>query len=116
MCGFVCVATRRPVSTAVDVPGLDKHVLRHRGPDSSGDLVLENAYVRHWRLSIVDLTANADQPFGDGDSWLIYNGEIYNYDELGRGCSTHVSSDTALLYGWCKQRVERRQLKLARGF
>src|SRR6266446_4605199 len=103
MCGFLCMVTRKPLSDTVDVPGLNRDVLRHRGPDSSGDLLFHNAYVRHWRLSIVDLSDGSSQPYGDGSSWLIYNGEIYNYDEMASRLSLPVAGDTQLLYELCKQ-------------
>lgn len=116
MCGFVCVVTRTPLNDTLDVPRFDRNILSHRGPDSSGELVLENAYIRHWRLSIVDVSDNSSQPYGDGDSWLIYNGEIYNYEELGRPLSTPINSDTAVLYALCKRGIEHQHLKHARGF
>ena len=116
MCGFLCVVTKKPLSEAVDVPGLNRDVLRHRGPDSSGELLFHNAYVRHWRLSIVDLSDISSQPYGDGSSWLIYNGEIYNYEELASRLSLQVPGDTPLLYEICKRGIEHQELKRARGF
>jgi asparagine synthase (glutamine-hydrolysing) len=116
MCGFLCVVTRKPVADVVDVRGLNRDVLRHRGPDSSGDLLFPNAYVRHWRLSIVDLSDTSSQPYGDGRSWLIYNGEIYNYEELAARLSLRVPGDTPLLYELCKRGIESEELKRARGF
>ena len=116
MCGFLCVVTRTPLAQAVNVSGFNRDILRHRGPDSSGDLVFENAYIRHWRLSIVDLSENSSQPYGDGDSWLVYNGEIYNYEELAGRLGVRVPSDTALLYTLCRQGVDEPELRRARGF
>jgi asparagine synthase (glutamine-hydrolysing) len=60
----------------------------HRGPDGSG---LEHIGCKeyalilgHVRLSIVDLSSNASQPMQSTDrqSWIVFNGEIYNYLEL----------------------------------
>lgn len=116
MCGFLCVVTRKPLGEVVDVPGLNRDVLHHRGPDSSGELLFPNAYVRHWRLSIVDLSETSSQPYGHGQSWLIYNGEIYNYEELAARLSLRVPGDTTLLYDLCKRGIERQELKRARGF
>jgi asparagine synthase (glutamine-hydrolysing) len=116
MCGFLCVVTRRPLSEAVDVTGFDRDVLRHRGPDSSGELTFDHAFVRHWRLSIVDLAETSSQPYGDGDSWLIYNGEIYNYEALAGRRSLQVTGDTPLLYALCKQGIDQAELKRASGF
>jgi asparagine synthase (glutamine-hydrolysing) len=43
------------------------------------------AVLGHRRLSIIDLTAAGHQPMtnGDGDLWMVFNGEVYNYVELG---------------------------------
>ncbi|MSO55885.1 MAG: hypothetical protein EXQ55_03040 [Acidobacteria bacterium] len=116
MCGFLCIVTRKPLGETVNVAGLNADVLRHRGPDSSGELLFQNAYVRHWRLSIVDLSDSSSQPYGDGSSWLIYNGEIYNYEALARRLSLQVAGDTPLLYELCKRGIERQELARARGF
>ena len=116
MCGFVCVVTRAPLQATLDEPYFDRGILRHRGPDSSNEIVLDHAYIRHWRLSIVDLSAGSDQPYGDQDSWLLYNGEIYNHQTLAASLSIDVRGDTAFLYDVCKRGVEREQLKKVRGF
>lgn len=116
MCGFLCVVTRRPLSEAVDVTGFNRDILRHRGPDSSGELVFPHAFVRHWRLSIVDLADTSSQPYGDGASWLIYNGEIYNYQELADRLSLRVTGDTPLLYALCKRGIDQAALAHASGF
>ena len=57
----------------------------HRGPDASGVVdLLPTAPVQlgHRRLSIIDLSAAADQPFVSDGLHLSYNGELYNYREL----------------------------------
>ncbi len=59
--------------------------LRPRGPDGSGIEVGEGWALGHTRLAILDLTDRGAQPIGDGrGGWLTYNGEIYNFRELGR--------------------------------
>jgi len=60
-------------------------VLAHRGPDGEGfhrDGPLGLAFRR---LSIIDLSSAGDQPMStpDGALWLVFNGELYNYVELG---------------------------------
>jgi asparagine synthase (glutamine-hydrolysing) len=116
MCGFLCVVTRTRVAETIDVTALNRDVLRHRGPDSSGELLCDHAYVRHWRLSIVDLSDTSSQPYGAGGSWLIYNGEIYNYEDLAGRLSLKVPGDTALLYELCKRGIDGEELERARGF
>ncbi len=58
--------------------------LSHRGPDGFGQYSNdENIFLRHNRLSIIGLDANSSQPMKGADgSILIFNGEIYNFEEL----------------------------------
>jgi len=58
--------------------------MQHRGPDSDGHLASHNAILGSRRLSILDLSAGANQPFAspDGRFWLVCNGEIYNAPQL----------------------------------
>lgn len=58
--------------------------LSHRGPDSEGIFRGENIFLGHRRLSIIDLSNNANQPFEDssGRFVIVFNGEIYNYKEV----------------------------------
>jgi asparagine synthase (glutamine-hydrolysing) len=57
--------------------------LIHRGPDELGVYRDERAGLAHARLSIIDL-ATGQQPLGDESerTWIVFNGEIYNYVEL----------------------------------
>jgi asparagine synthase (glutamine-hydrolysing) len=56
----------------------------HRGPDARGATVYPGVGLGHVRLSILDLTAEANQPFesDDGRLSITYNGEIFNFVEL----------------------------------
>ena len=59
--------------------------LAHRGPDSDGFYIEEGRVaLGHRRLSIIDLSTSANQPFFDDSNRyvLIFNGEIYNYLEV----------------------------------
>ncbi|HWC54106.1 MAG TPA: asparagine synthase (glutamine-hydrolyzing) [Chitinophagaceae bacterium] len=61
------------------------HALAHRGPDGEGIWINDNATVGfgHRRLSIIDLSDAAAQPFPFLNRYhIIHNGEIYNYTEL----------------------------------
>ena len=63
--------------------------LEHRGPDHGASYVAPGAAAGFGfrRLSIIDLRAAANQPLGneDGSVQLVFNGEIYNFQELRRG-------------------------------
>src|SRR5262245_26496881 len=58
--------------------------LRHRGPDDEGVWSDGRAGLGFARLAIIDLSAAGHQPMGspDGQVWLAFNGEIYNFGEL----------------------------------
>ncbi len=59
--------------------------IQHRGPDDEGYFVDGHVGLGFRRLSIIDL-ANGHQPLSneDGSVWIVFNGEIYNYQELRR--------------------------------
>lgn len=76
----------------------------HRGPDHTGVYFDKGfAAIGHNRLSIIDLSENANQPFTDnsGSYQLSFNGEIYNYEELKEELQKYyqfkTSSDTEVL-------------------
>src|SRR5579863_8422253 len=58
--------------------------LHHRGPDYQGTSLIENVGFAHSRLSIIDLSPDANQPFFSTDKSvaITFNGEIYNYLSL----------------------------------
>lgn len=79
------------------------HAIVHRGPDATGYWVGAGIGFVHLRLSIIDLAGGA-QPMGneDGRVQVVFNGEIYNYQELrtwleGRGHRFATNSDTEVL-------------------
>jgi asparagine synthase (glutamine-hydrolysing) len=72
----------------------------HRGPDDEGIYLGDGVAIGMRRLSIIDLS-NGHQPVSneDGSVWIVFNGEIYNYQELrrdliARGHSFRTNSDT----------------------
>ena len=81
-------------------------LLQHRGPDAEGFYFSDDKKVglAHRRLSILDLSATANQPMfsGNGRYCIIFNGEIYNFNELklqlaDKGTSLKTSSDTEVI-------------------
>jgi len=82
-------------------------VLAHRGPDDQGMVLIrgnqffeineppelpswENGFevaLGHRRLSIIDLSKAAHQPMcnENGSVWIVFNGEIYNFQDLRKG-------------------------------
>lgn len=59
-------------------------VQRHRGPDDEGYFCARGVGLGFCRLAILDLTPAGHQPMSNEDEsvWLIFNGEIYNFQEL----------------------------------
>jgi asparagine synthase (glutamine-hydrolysing) len=57
-------------------------IQQHRGPDNQSVWHDEYIALAHQRLSIIDLSDTANQPFHKGDLVIVLNGEIYNYKEL----------------------------------
>jgi len=89
-------------------------VQRSRGPDHEAVLAIKGTQTEcilgHNRLSIIDLSSEANQPMWDGTNryCLSYNGEIYNYAELRKelqalGHSFRTTSDSEVLIESFKQ-------------
>jgi asparagine synthase (glutamine-hydrolysing) len=57
-------------------------IQQHRGPDNQSVWHDEYIAFAHQRLSLIDLSDAANQPFHKGDLVIVLNGEIYNYKEL----------------------------------
>ena len=56
--------------------------INHRGPDSSEIYRSEKYLLGFKRLAIIDLDGRSNQPYTDGENFLLFNGEIYNYKDL----------------------------------
>jgi len=111
------------------------NLVRHRGPDDEGYVLINTSDNNHKalcgsdtvpgkredsnailsgykgnlgmgfrRLSILDLTESGHQPMGlyDGAYWIVFNGEVYNYQEIRKeliqlGISFHSDTDTEVI-------------------
>lgn len=108
MCGIAGVFNIDHRAVTLSVLSRMAEVLRHRGPDGQGFVLLDSQAERpkrfesreavarepdglgcdlgfaHRRLAIIDLSATGAQPMTNEDEtlWLVYNGEIYNHVEL----------------------------------
>jgi len=128
MCGIAGIISQKPLP---QIESLTQKIIRsmiHRGPDNAsavgfkGNAAVKKLTVKHkpdnsdnsdavlihTRLSIIDLSHNADQPLCSADSryWIVYNGEVYNYIELreqlkSKGFVFKTTSDTeVVLYSY----------------
>ncbi|PYO16311.1 MAG: asparagine synthase (glutamine-hydrolyzing), partial [Gemmatimonadetes bacterium] len=86
MCGIVGIVHRerdRPV--APETLRRMCAAIRHRGPDDEGLFVDGGVGLGMRRLSIIDLSGGRQPIFNeDGSKVIVFNGEIYNYQELRR--------------------------------
>ncbi len=76
--------------------------LAHRGPNAEGFFVKNSIALGHRRLSIIDLSETANQPFVDASGYLrvTFNGELYNFKEVKATFPSHLfrtNSDTEVL-------------------
>lgn len=78
MCGIVGfvgkkIADKKPVIEAM------MDTIKHRGPNSSGELVNEDTALGFRRLSIIDINSGMQPIYNEDKSKaVIFNGEIYN--------------------------------------
>lgn len=101
MCGIAGIASPQGIPLP-DAPIADAmcRMIVHRGPDDQGIYADAQAQIGMRRLSIIDL-ASGHQPIHNEDKsvWIVFNGEIYNFQELRRdleqrGHRFYTNSDT----------------------
>lgn len=84
MCGIAGI-----LSDSIDLRGERETVwrisnsLRSRGPDARGEYIDRDVALIHRRLSVID-PGNGAQPMAFGKYVIVYNGELYNTDEVRR--------------------------------
>jgi asparagine synthase (glutamine-hydrolysing) len=59
-----------------------KDAIKHRGPDDNGSFYDNNISLGHVRLSILDLSDAGHQPMQFENLVMVYNGEVYNFEEI----------------------------------
>lgn len=79
-------------------------VMKHRGPDAQSFYEKDQTFLFHNRLSIIDLSEEANQPMHSncGRYIIVFNGEIYNYKALAEklkntGIQLRTQSDTEVI-------------------
>ncbi len=107
MCGIFGYITKKPLNDKAILNSLQR-----RGPDAQGKIRFSIrgsseelcCTLLHTRLSIIDLSASANQPMVDSSKKyaVVYDGEIYNYRELKEelrqfGYNIRTQSDTEVL-------------------
>lgn len=78
-----------------------RQCIGHRGPDMEGDFSDMHCRLSHTRLAVIDVE-NGRQPMSSGSYTIVYNGELYNTEDIRgelvkNGCSFSTRSDTEVL-------------------
>lgn len=104
MCGIAGFWNKNNNPAALDQLIRMRDSIIHRGPDAGGELMDGDIAFGHRRLSILDLSPGANQPFVSpcGNFILIFNGEIFNFQDFypelkSKGYSFQTTSDTEVL-------------------
>lgn len=119
MCGICGIFRPDGAPVAADRVLRMRDAMMPRGPDGCGLVSGPGYAVGHRRLSIIDLSADAEQPMAneDGSIWVVFNGEIYNFLDLRKelqqqGHQFRSRSDTeVLIHGyesWGLEKLLRR--------
>ncbi|KAA5535383.1 asparagine synthase (glutamine-hydrolyzing) [Paenimyroides baculatum] len=104
MCGIAGIINKDS-KIEIQISALKKMAdkIKHRGPDAEGFHIDQNVGLAHRRLSIIDVSSAADQPFYFEEKYiLIFNGAIYNHIEIREeliklGYKFKMQSDTEVL-------------------
>ena len=105
MCGFVGFCSKNVKDKNV-IKEMNNQII-HRGPDSDGYFFDKDVNFGFRRLSIIDLHEGSQPILNEsGDTAIIFNGEIYNYQELredlvakGYKFKTHTDTEV-ILHGY----------------
>src|SRR6266550_3097198 len=100
MCGIAGIVNNNKSDVDQDLLARMCAAIRHRGPDDDGFYFNEGVGLGMRRLSIIDVKGG-QQPIHNQDrtAWIVFNGEIYNYQELRQnleklGHTFYTNSDT----------------------
>jgi asparagine synthase (glutamine-hydrolysing) len=109
MCGIAGFVDFKK-QTSEEVLAVMSCAVEHRGPDGQGTFYANSVNagigLGHRRLSIIDLSSAANQPMHYDGLHLVFNGEIYNYEEIRnelirKGHQFNTHSDTeVILHSW----------------
>ena len=107
MCGIVGFIDKTVEETKKETIKKMAERIKHRGPDSQGYHVDEAVALGFVRLSIIDLETGSQPIYNEDDNLvIIFNGEIYNYQELradleslGHVFKTETDTET-ILHGY----------------
>ena len=95
MCGIVGIIGLNKEVSSSKIHDMNKRI-EHRGPDAEGFFIEDGIALGHRRLSIIDLSSGANQPLVDHSNRyvIVFNGEIYNYQDVKSELDYNWSSNS----------------------
>ena len=104
MCGISGIFNRDNSRVELDLIEKINNKTEHRGPDNGSVRIFDNVALGHRRLSIIDLSSDANQPMATKNKryTIVFNGEIYNFREIrkrleSKGIVFQTNSDTEVI-------------------
>ena len=104
MCGISGIFNLDNSQIKLDLIEKINNVIEHRGPDNGSVKIFNNVALGHRRLSIIDLSSEANQPMATKNEryTIVFNGEVYNFPEIrkkleSRGIAFKTNSDTEVV-------------------
>lgn len=108
MCGIAGIFSKNSEAVSKELIKKVNNLAHHRGPDAESYFFNKNFAFGHRRLSILDLSIAANQPFSKFGFTIVYNGELFNYIELRKELQKkeyvfETESDTEVLLAAYKE-------------
>lgn len=102
MCGINGIISQKSINNLEERIEKMNSSIYHRGPDAGGTYIENNSLgLGHRRLSIIDLDSRSNQPMvsNSGQYIIVYNGEIFNFEEIKAQLSYDfkTTSDTEVI-------------------
>jgi len=120
MCGITGIYANQIIENLDErIDKMNKSIV-HRGPDSGAfSIYNKNVALGHRRLSIIDLRAVANQPMhsSNGKWHIVFNGEIYNFQEIAAQLNYlfETDSDTEVILAAVQEKGLEWFLEIANG-
>ncbi len=102
MCGIAGIVWKENADAKQSALRRMTNSMTHRGPDAEGHYTDNTIALGHRRLSIIDLSAAANQPMWDatGRYAIVSNGEVFNFQDIRRELKDYpfrTKSDTEVI-------------------
>ena len=90
-------------------------LMKHRGPDEQHSIIKPNFNLGTQRLKIIGPDSGSQPMYDDLGNYLVFNGAIYNYPEIGKLLNISSKSDTKILFELIRKEGVPKALETVRG-